>query len=89
MKANQSTLDKIEDLFKALGYKVRYERGNFKHGSCVLLASKVVVVNKFATTDVKVAALAEIIAQLTLDLSNLEEAQVKFLNAIQQESFAS
>jgi hypothetical protein len=55
----------------------------------VLLASKVVVVNKFATTDVKVAALAEIIAQLTLDLSNLEEAQVKFLNAVQQESFAS
>ena len=55
----------------------------------MLLASKVVVVNKFATTDVKVAALAEIIAQLTLDLSNLEEAQVKFLNAIQQESFAS
>ena len=43
MKANQSTLDKIEDLFKALGYKVRYERGNFKPGSCVLLASKVVV----------------------------------------------
>lgn len=82
MKISQSTLDKIEEVFKALQYKVRYEKGNFKPGSCLILEAKVVVVNKFATLDVKIAALSEILQQISIDESLLNENQLKFLQGI-------
>jgi hypothetical protein len=82
MKISQSTLDKIEEVFKALQYKVRYEKGNFKPGSCLILEAKVVVVNKFATLDVKIAALSEILQQISIDETLLNENQLKFLQGI-------
>ncbi len=82
MKISQGTLDKIEDLFKAQQYKVRYEKGNFKPGSCLILEAKVVVVNKFATMDVKIAALAEILQQIEIDENLFDENQQKFFHSI-------
>ncbi len=82
MKISQATLDKIEEIFKAQQYKVRYEKGNFKPGSCLILEAKVVVVNKFATLDVKIAALSEILQQIEIDESLLNENQLKFLQSI-------
>jgi hypothetical protein len=82
MKISQSTLDKIEELFKTLQFKVRYEKGNFKPGSCLILEAKVVVVNKFATMDVKIAALSEILQQISIDETLLNENQLKFLQSI-------
>lgn len=82
MKISQATLDKIEEIFKAQQYKVRYEKGNFKPGSCLILEAKVVVVNKFATLDVKIAALSEILQQIEIEESLLNENQIKFLQSI-------
>ena len=42
------TLEKLEQLLRSGGYRVRYEKGNFKTGACVLQNSKVVVINKFS-----------------------------------------
>lgn len=82
MKISQATLDKIEEIFKVQQYKVRYEKGNFKPGSCLILEAKVVVVNKFATMDVKIAALAEILQQIEIDESLFNETQLKFFQSI-------
>lgn len=82
MKISQATLDKIEEIFKVQQYKVRYEKGNFKPGSCLILEAKVVVVNKFATMDVKIAALAEILQQIEIDESLFNETQSKFFQSI-------
>ena len=82
MKISQGTLDKIEEIFKAQQYKVRYEKGNFKPGSCLILEAKVVVVNKFATMDVKIAALAEILMEIEIDETLFDENQAKFFQSI-------
>ena len=47
MKYNQVTLNKIERILEESRYVVRYERGNFQSGYCVLEERKVVVLNKF------------------------------------------
>ena len=47
MKYNQAALDKIEKILDETGYVVRYERGNFQSGYCILEERKVVVLNKF------------------------------------------
>ena len=47
MKYTQSTLDKLEDILGESEYVVRYERGTFQSGWCLLEARRVVVLNKF------------------------------------------
>jgi len=78
------TLEKLETLLRSGGYKVRYEKGNFKTGACMLLNSKVVVVNKFSNLESKIHAIAELIRELEIDQNQLDEKQVIFLQQIKQ-----
>lgn len=59
-------LKKLEDLLKENGYEVRYEKGNFKSGFCILEAKKVVVINKFSTIESRIQALIEILNVLVI-----------------------
>ena len=78
------TLDKLELLLKALDYRVRYEKGNFKTGACVLENSKVVVVNKVANLESKIQGLADLIATLEVQDQFLDEKQKQLLNQLKQ-----
>jgi hypothetical protein len=78
------TLEKLEMLLKTTGYRVRYEKGNFKTGACLLLNSKVVVVNKFSGLESKILAISELVRDLDMDYSLLDEKQVAFLQQIKQ-----
>jgi hypothetical protein len=69
----QGSLDKIEELFKDQGYRVRYEKGTFKTGACVLQSSHVVVVNKFSNLEMKIQALIAILNDIDLDQSRVNE----------------
>ena len=81
----QHTLEKLELLLKALQYKVRYEKGNFKTGACILEHSRVIVVNKFSNLESKILALAELLQTLdTTDEILLEEKQKAFLYLLKQ-----
>jgi len=51
MKYTQNILDKIERIAEEAGYVIRYERGNFQSGYCILQAKKVIVLNKFFQTE--------------------------------------
>ncbi|NGF57123.1 hypothetical protein G5B00_11420, partial [Parapedobacter sp. SGR-10] len=78
----QYNLDKIEDLFETIGYKVRYEKGNFKTGACVLQNTKVVVVNKFSNLEVKINSLIQLLREFELDKAVLEEKQWLFYKSL-------
>ncbi len=47
MKYTQATLTKLEKILEEAEYVVRYERGTFQSGYCLLEDRKVVVLNKF------------------------------------------
>lgn len=64
-KFTPAYLKKLEDVLKEGGYEVRYEKGNFKSGYCLLELKKVVVVNKFSTLESRIQSLLEIIGQLS------------------------
>ena len=78
------TLEKLELLLKSAGYKVRYEKGNFKTGACMLLSSKVVVVNKFSNLESKIHALTELLRELDIDYNLLDDKQTALLQLIKQ-----
>ena len=64
MKYTQSTVDKLEDILGESSYVVRYERGTFQSGWCLLEARKVVVLNKFLNTEGRINTLIELILSL-------------------------
>ncbi len=78
------TLEKLEQLLFAMGFKVRYEKGNFKTGSCLLEYNKIIVVNKFSNLDVKIGALVALIKQTNSSDNLLDEKQRQFFQSLQQ-----
>lgn len=71
MKFNQSTLDKLEDVLEESGYVVRYERGTFQSGYCILEQKKVVVLNKFLLQESRINTLLELIPQVNVSFDAL------------------
>ena len=84
LSLTQHTLDKLESLLTALGYKVRYEKGSFKTAACVLDKSKVIVVNKFSNLESRIIALRDLLITLAGDETGLEEKQKHFLYTLKQ-----
>jgi hypothetical protein len=80
----QHTLDKLEALIKTLGFKLRYEKGNFKTGSCVLENDRIVIVNKFSNLESKINALADLVQRSDTDNNLLDEKQKAFLYVLKQ-----
>jgi hypothetical protein len=67
MKFTQATLDKIEAVLDEAEYVLRYERGNFQSGYCILEQKKVVVLNKFLQLEGRISTLIDLIPQLKVD----------------------
>lgn len=54
-------------------YTLRYERGNFKSGYCILNSDKVAVVNKYFSREGKINCLIDIIKSIEIDKEQLSE----------------
>lgn len=64
LKINKTTLKNLEELLKNLGYKIRYEKGQFQAGYCLVKQQKVIVINKFYTTEVRINTLLDIFNEI-------------------------
>lgn len=82
MKLNQTTLDKLEDILKESDYTVRYERGNFQSGWCLLEAKRVVVLNKFLDVEGKINTLIDLIPQVEIAYDKLTLESQKLFDSI-------
>ena len=82
------TLEKLELLLKSAGYRVRYERGNFKTGACLLQHNRMVVVNKFSNLESRIQALAELAREVEIDQNLLDDKQIAFLHQLKQTKLA-
>ena len=85
IKYNTAFQKKIEDILGEGGYIVRYEKGSFNSGFCVLEKKRVVVINKFHAIDSKINSLIEILGIVNLEMSGLSDASLKLLNELKQE----
>ena len=71
MKLTQTTLDKLEDILGESEFVVRYERGNFQSGWCLLEAKRIVVLNKFLNLEARINTLLELIPVLDIQFDKL------------------
>jgi hypothetical protein len=82
LKYNQSTLNKLEKILDEAGYIVRYERGSFQSGYCILEDKKVVVLNKFLIPEGRINTLIDIIPSLTINYDDLTHESQKLYEVI-------
>ncbi|WP_462248129.1 hypothetical protein [Ekhidna sp.] len=82
IKYTNHFLNKLEDIMSETDYILRYEKGNFQSGYCILNESKVAVVNKFFALEGKVNSLIEIIRSIKIDTTRLSENNKKLYSEI-------
>ncbi|MBA4146406.1 MAG: hypothetical protein DI538_20885 [Azospira oryzae] len=84
IKYTTTFLTKLEDMIAESDYVLRYEKGNFKSGYCLLREQKIMIINKFFTTEGKINALLEILKNTPLDGTRFTEKSKKLYDELSQ-----
>lgn len=75
-------LSKLEDLVSEGGFMVRYERGNFKSGYCILKENRLVLINNFLPLDGRINTMMDLVIHLELEEEKLSDKSRKLLAEI-------
>ncbi len=84
IKYTNQFLTKLEDLIAESDYVMRYEKGNFKSGYCLLKEQKIMIINKFFTTEGKINTLLDILKNIELDTTKFTEKSLKLYQELSQ-----
>ncbi|HEY3250547.1 MAG TPA: hypothetical protein VGK25_05460 [Ignavibacteria bacterium] len=63
----KQTLADLEELAEKLGYKIRYEKGNFQGGYCILKESRLLVVNSRSEHERRVSIISKSLKEIGID----------------------
>lgn len=82
IKYTKGNLKKVEEIFIELEYTIRYEKGNFNSGYCLVEDKKIVVINKFYDTEGRINVLLDILSTILVIESMLSEKSLKFFKQV-------
>jgi hypothetical protein len=82
MKYTQATAEKLEKILEDTGYVLRYERGTFQSGYCILEQRKVVVLNKFLQLEGRISTLIDLLPQLQVHAEALSPESKKLYEEV-------
>lgn len=83
-KYTPNTLKKLEQLFEEARYRVRYEKGNFNSGFCVLEDRRIAVINRFLNVEGRINALVEILPTLQVNEDELSGEMLKWYRQLME-----
>lgn len=75
----EQILSELEELARNCGIAIRYEKGDFDGGFCVLKAERMIVVNKRLTTPRRTSVLAQGLAEVGIDEIYLKPAVREYI----------
>jgi hypothetical protein len=84
VKYTATYLSRLEDIFKEASYRIRYEKGTFKSGSCLIEENRVIVINKFASLDNKINFLIEALKSQAIEEERLTDKSRNFYQELKQ-----
>ena len=88
-KYNNTTLKNLESILQDAGYIVRYERGHFNSGFCVLESKRVVVINRYYDLEAKINVMVELLGQLPIDRELLDEKSLSIYDKVAAQKISS
>jgi murein endopeptidase len=77
----ENMLDELKEVCVQLGYRLRFENGDFQGGACILRDEKMLVVNKRLPTERKVYLIASALQEIGVDEVFLKPAIRKLMDA--------
>ncbi len=83
-KYTPASLQKLEQLYREADLIIRYEKGSFKSGYCILEDKKVVVINKYFDTESRINSLLDILSQIEIDQQKLSENSIHLLEQVKE-----
>ena len=82
-KITKQFQNKLESILISQDYKVRFEKGNFKSGYCIINKNKIVIINKYFTIEGKINSLIEIINKINIQEKKCTNDQIKLIKRIE------
>ena len=82
-KLTKQFQNKLESILISQDYKVRFEKGNFKSGYCIINKNKIVIINKYFTIEGKINSLIEIINKINIQEKKCTNDQIKLIKKIE------
>lgn len=82
LKSSKSNLAKLQQIFQEQDYVIRYEKGNFQSGYCIVENNKIVVINKFFDTEGRINCLLDILSSVIIMEERLSEKSLTFFKHI-------
>lgn len=82
LKFTKHNLKKLESLFEELEYTIRYEKGNFQSGYCIVEDRKVAIINKFYDTEGRMNCLLDILSTIEVPRELLSEKNQKLFRQL-------
>ncbi len=64
---NEALLEELRETCEHLGYKIRYEKGDFDGGHCILKEERLLIVNRRFTIEKKITTVARALGELGVD----------------------
>jgi arsenate reductase-like glutaredoxin family protein len=86
MNYTKHTLQKIEELMSELQYTVRYEKGSFQSGYCLVENHKIAVVNRFFETEGRINTLIDILDRIEINVDSLSEKGLKTYKEVRKKT---
>jgi hypothetical protein len=83
IKITPNNLTRLEKIFDEAKYVLRFEKGSFTSGYCILEHKKVVVINKFLNLEGRINTLLDILGTLQLDTTLLSPDSAKLYQQVQ------
>lgn len=84
LKYTTTNLKKLETLFKELNYKIRYEKGHFQSGYCIVNTQNIIIINKFYKTEARMNCLIEILQKMDTTEIELDEENLTLYTKIRK-----
>lgn len=88
-KFTRHFLKKLEGFFEELDYTVRYEKGNFQSGYCIVENRRIAIVNKFYDTEGRINVLLDIMATIDVDTNKLSDNMQGLYRELRKNYFAT
>ena len=85
LKITKKNLSRIEDVISESDYILRYEKGTFRAGYCILNDKKIIIVNQYYSLEGKFSCILDIIKQVDLESTKMSESSLSLLNQIKQQ----
>ncbi len=78
-KAKELLLEELRQVCQSLEFDVRFERGDFEGGACILRERRLIVINKRFPLEKRVAVLARALGEIGIDGVFMKPAVREFI----------